>query len=182
MQRFDDKAIGSQDAYPVTVTGMEFDATARPVHTVQIALWSQQPIPRLALFVGHAQGGENAVRQENKAAIRTQEPRCFVYPALWLTPHARAVFADDQVKARITERYRCRVRLDEREVDTELLLTTAGSVELRGCEIDANGAGAATREPRREIGGTAAQLDDVEASNVTENSAFPVQVPRRAPT
>ena len=85
-----------------------------------------------------------------------------------VAPDAGAVLGDGKVEALGGERHVLGARLDEREHDPGLLLAAAGGRELRRGDVDADGPGAALREPGRDVRGAAAELDDVEAVDVAE--------------
>src|SRR6185436_16885526 len=89
VQGLDDEAVGSEYANPIAVAGMEFDATAGPLHPIQIALRPEQPVLRLAFLFGDAEGCQHAVRQEDEPAVRAEQSRRLADPAFGITPHAR---------------------------------------------------------------------------------------------
>ena len=110
------------------------------------------------------------LRRNDEPPARAQQPRRLRDPAVRVDPES----------TRRTRRRRGRssrpgrpvvagVGLDERELDPRLRLHAARRVELRRRDVDADRPGAAPREPGGEVRGAAAELDDVEAGDVTEH-------------
>ena len=87
---------------------------------------------------------------------------------MWIAPDAGAVLRDGKVEALRRQRHVLGARLDEWEVDTELGLAAARGRELRRRHVDADGAGAPSGEPRRDVRRAATELDDVEPAHVPE--------------
>src|SRR2546430_14317671 len=84
----------------------------------------------------------------------------------------------DDVERGVGQRHVLADRLDQRKLDTRLALQSPRCLELRRRRVDADDTRTAACKPGREVGGSAAELDDVEAVPVTED----VQVRlRRAP-
>jgi hypothetical protein len=102
---------------------------------------------------------QGAVDQEDQPPARAQQPRRLGDPAVGVAPDAGAVLADRQVEAAAAQRGALGVAVDEREGEPELALEGAGRAQLGGGAVQADDAGAAPGEPRRDVGGAAAQLD-----------------------
>ena len=110
---------------------------------------------------GTRQDDERRVRQEHQPAARPEQARRLRDPRVRVRPERRAVFADRAVEAAGLERRGFGVAEVEREVDAELPLEPASGLELRWRVVDPDRAGAALREPRRDVRRPAAELDDV---------------------
>ena len=98
-----------------------------------------------------------------RAAARPQQPIRLGEPAVRVAPDARAVLGDGEVEALGRQRHVLGARLDERELEPELLLAAPRRRELGRSDVDADRARAAPGEPRGDVGRAAAELDDVEA-------------------
>ena len=70
--------------------------------------------------------------------------------------------------AGVGDGYRLGAAVDQREVEVMLVLKGARGRELVLRQVDADGPRPAARQPRRDIGGAAAQLDGVEPMDVGE--------------
>ena len=116
-----------------------------------------------------AEDDERRVAQEHEPAARPQEPRRLGDPAVRVDPDRRAVLREHEVGARVRQPGLGGVGLDERELDPGLGHQPPRGVELRGRDVDADRPRAELREPRREVRGAAAELDDVEARDVAED-------------
>ena len=81
----------------------------------------------------------------------------------------------------VGQRHVLGARLDERELEPVLLLAAARGLELGRRHVDADRPRAAPREPGREVGRAAAELDDVEAVDVAERAERRPRGRRRCP-
>ena len=100
------------------------------------------------------------VRNHSRPA-GTQEPRRLGDPRLGIAPQARAVLRDRDVEGVVGQRHRLGAALDEREVEAVLGLQRARRGELLRSDVDADRARSAARQPRRDVGRAAAELDHV---------------------
>ncbi len=122
---------------------------------------------------GRAENDERRVAQEDQPAAGTQQPRRLRHPEVRIGPDRGAVLRDGEVERRVRQRHPLAGCLDQREHDPRLLLHPPGRLELRGRRVDADRARAELGEPRREVRGPAAELDDVEPRNVAERARPP---------
>jgi hypothetical protein len=181
VQGLDDEAVGSQDAHPVAVRGMELDASFRPPHSSYVGLRSPQVLTGIAALFGDAQGHQHAVGQEDEAAPRPQQPRCLRDPQLGVAPDARSVLAHRQVEGVVGQGYVMGTGLDERERQPEVFLAAPGSRELGWCEVDGNGARASAGQPGREVRRPAAELDDIAPVHLAQCPQAPVGYGEQSP-
>ena len=141
-----------------------------PLDAVEPELRAREALGR-HLGVGRgAEHDQRRVGQEDEPAARAQQPRRLRDPALRLAPQARAVLREREVEARVGQRDRFGVRLDQRELDAVLRLHRARRGELALRLVDADRPRAAAGEPGREVGGAAAELDRVEPVDVGERA------------
>ena len=146
-------------------------ASVRPVDPIQTALWPLQPLVRRALEA-LAEDDERRVPQEDQPPTRPQQARRLRDPAVGVGPDRRAVLGQGEVERGVRQRDVLPHCLDERKLEPELLLHGARRRKLCGRRIDAHGPRAALREPGREVGGAASELDDVETGDVAEDADF----------
>ena len=133
------KPLARQDADPVAVTGMELDATTRPVHPVQVPLRSEQPFLRLALLLRARTGWRGRCSSRRRAGRPGRRSRAASRTQRSGSHHTLAPYSlTTRSKLASRSGTAARVGFEQREVETELLLATAGRVELRGGEIDAD--------------------------------------------
>src|SRR5258705_8902609 len=90
------------------------------------------------------------------------------YPEVRVAPDARTVLGHREVKALRRKRDVLGTGLDQRKIDRELALAAARGGELCGSDVDTDRARTAPREPSRDVGGAATELDDVEPVDVPE--------------
>ncbi len=138
---------------------------------------SNRPHPELralrgfprGLHVGGAEDHERRVAEEHEPAAGPKQPGRLGDPAVRIGPDRRAVLGQGEVEALGRQSRLGRIRLDERELDPCLGHHPTRRLELRRGDVDAYRASAVLREPRREVRGAAAELDDVEPGDVTEH-------------
>ena len=99
------------------------------------------------------------VGQEDEPPAGAQKAPRLRDPLVRVAPKARPVLGDGEVEARIRQRHLFGVAVNEREVQAVLGLHPASGGELLLGVVDADGLGAAPREPGRDVGGPAAELD-----------------------
>ena len=123
-----------------------------------------------ALLLGDAQAGQDAVGQEHQTATRAEHPGRLGNPPLGIAPDAGPVLADHQIEARAGQRHVLGVGFDQREHQTEAILAAARGGQLRRSEVEPDEAGAASGQLGGQVGGAAAQLDHVQAADVTKDA------------
>ena len=111
---------------------------ARPFETTEPPLRAQQRLGRGAL-VGRAEDRQRAVAEEPEPPARAKEPMRLGNPAIRIAPDARPVLGDREIEALRGQRNVLRTRLDEWELDPELLLASAGRLELSRRHVDPDG-------------------------------------------
>src|SRR5262249_20085105 len=124
---------------------------------------------------------DSAAAHEYEAPARSQQPGSFGDPALWIAPDRRAELRESEIEGRVGERHVLGARLHQRKLESVLLLHPPCGVELGGRDVHAAGSSARPGEPRREIRGAAAELDDVEAGDVAEDAQLRLAPFERAP-
>src|SRR6185295_5712025 len=132
-------------------------------------------------LLGHTQHRLDAVGQEYEPSTRSEQSCRLRDPAFRVAPYARPVLADSQIEGVIRQWNVLCVGLDQREGQTELFLAAAGSVQLRGCQVHADRSRAEPGEPGGNICGAAAELDDVQDTDVTENAQPALRVAEKPP-
>ena len=100
------------------------------------------------------------VRKTSRAP-GSEQPGGLRYPPVRIRPQAGAVLADREVEAGVRERRGLRVAEMDGELDAELPLEAPGALELGRRVVDPDRAGAATRQPGRDIARSAPELDRV---------------------
>ena len=103
------------------------------------------------------------VGQEHQPAAGSQQARRLGDPGVRVGPQRGAVLADREVERGVGVGDALGVAEQEREVEAVLGLEPGRGLELLGRVVDADGPRAATRQPRRDVAGAAAELDGVEA-------------------
>src|SRR5262249_40600633 len=98
-----------------------------------------------------------------------EEPRSLGNPLSRIGPRGRAVLGDDDVERRVRERHVLPRRLDELELDPRLAHQPPRGLELCRGRVDADRTRSALREPRREVGGSTPELDDVLTGDLAED-------------
>ncbi len=121
------------------------------------------------------------LRRNDETPAGPEQARGLGDPAVRIDPDRRSVLRDHEVEAPGRQPGVGGIRLDERELDAGLAHHPAGRLELRRRDVDADGARAELREPRREVGRAAAELDDVEAGDVAEHVQLGLGDPPDAP-
>src|SRR5688572_1406244 len=165
----DDEAGGPQEPNPVAVRGMELDPASWPLHAVGLALTAQQPISRDSLLCRYAQRRQVAVGHEDQPPSWPQEPGRLREPTLRVAPRGGSVLAQDEVEPSARQRNPLGVPLNERKGWAELALQALGGGELLAGEIHRDDGSPGPSEPRREVGGAARQLDDVEPLEISQD-------------
>ena len=160
----------AQDLDELTGPDVELDlGLARPLEAVHPALRPLEARRHLA-FVRHAQHRERRVAEEYKLPASSQQPRGFGDPLVRIAPDRRAVLGDREIERPAGQRDRLGVRFDELDVEGGPLVHTPRGRELRRSDVDADApAGAAPLQPRGDVRGATAELDDVLAADVRED-------------
>ena len=140
-----------------------------PLEPVQAELATDELFRRRPA-VGRAEDDERAVDEEDQPTAGPQQASSLRDPAVWIAPDRGAVLREGKVESGIRKRHLLRARLDERKRDPELRLTPPRGFELRRGDVDADRPRAALREPRREVRRPTAELDHVEAGEISENA------------
>src|SRR5512145_743084 len=162
-----------QEVDPLSVRAEELDAVLEgPRDATEILLRPLQPLAGIARLVGCAEDHEHAVREKDEPAVRAKEPRRLRHPSLRIAPQARAVLGDREVEGRVRKRYLFGAGLDQRELDLPLRHDAPRRLELSGRDVDPDRPSASRREPRREVRGATAELDDVEPGDVAEDTGL----------
>jgi hypothetical protein len=99
-------------------------------------------------------------------ACGAQQSRGLGDPLVRIGPDRRAVLRDGQVEARLRQRHGLGIAQDEWKLDPELLLEATRGLELRRRVVDADGLGAASGQPSRDVACAAPELDDVLAVEI----------------
>ena len=121
------------------------------------------------------------LRRKTSRPPGPEEPRGLGDPAVRVDPDRGAVLGEREVEALVRQARLGRVGLDERELDPRLGHHPPRRLELRRRDVDADRPRAALREPRREVRGAAAELDDVESRDVAEHAELGFVDPPDAP-
>ena len=153
---------------------MELDGwtIVRPFEPVQPTLRPSQALLHLA-GVGHAEHRKGRVAKEDELATGPQEARRFGDPFVGIAPDRGAVLGDREIELCIRKTRRFGVGLDQLEPEPVLFVEPSRGVELRRGDVDADDpARAASLEPRGDVGGPAAELDDVFPNHVREDVHF----------
>ena len=122
---------------------------------------ARERLARGLVLVVHREHHQRRVGEEPQPAAGSQEARRLGDPRLGIAPQAGAVLGDREVERVGGQRHRLGAALDEREVQAVLGLQRVGGRELFRSHVDADRSGAAARQPRRHVGGPAAELDHV---------------------
>ena len=101
------------------------------------------------------------VAEEREAPARAEEARRLRDPAVGIAPDRRAVLADGEVEAGVGEGGALGVAQMEGELEAELPLQATRRLELGRRVVDADGMRPASRQPGRDVGRAAAQLDRI---------------------
>ena len=153
-----------------------------PVEPVQPAL---RPLQLLACqpSSARAEDRERRVAQEDELAARPEQPRRLRDPAVGVAPDRRAVLGERDVERRIRQRHVLRVRLEQRELDARSPAAARRAVvELCGRDVDADRPRTAASQPGGEVGGAAAELDDVLPGDVGQRVQLGLGHSRQTPT
>src|SRR3954469_17151531 len=173
VQRLDLEAVLSQHAQHLAVGEVELDRVAVlvvPLDAAEAELRPHQPVGRDQRARRGAHEQQRGVGEEDEPPARPQQPRGLGDPALRLAPQAGAVLGEGEVEARVGERDRLGVALDERELEAVLGLHGTCGGELLGRLVNADRPRAAAGKPGGEVGGAAAELDGVEPVHVRERA------------
>jgi len=120
--------------------------------------------------VRDAQQVQGAIDEEDQAPARPQQSRRLGDPAVGVAPDAGPVLADRQVEGAAAEGRALGIAEDQREGHAEFALEGAGRPQLGGGVVQPDDARPAPGEPRRDVGGAAAQLDRVAPGHVMEEA------------
>ena len=104
---------------------------------------------------------QRRVGEEPEPTAGSQETGRLGNPRLGIAPQAGAVLRDRDVEGVVGQRHRLGAALDEREVESVLGLQRASGGELLRRDVDAHRARPAARQPGRDVGRAAAELDHV---------------------
>jgi hypothetical protein len=107
---------------------------------------------------------------EHQFPAPSQQPGRLWYPADRVAPQAGAAFGDGQVETVRRQRDSSSVGLDERERNAGPVLAAPRGLQLGGSYVDPGRPGAAPGQPGREVRRPAAELDDVQAADITEHT------------
>ena len=107
---------------------------------------------------------------EHQPPAGSQQPGGLGYPAGRVAPQAGAAFGDGQVEAARGQRDIGGVSLDERESDAEPALAAPGGLELGPGHVHPGRAGAAAGQPGGEVRRPAAELDGIQAADITKHA------------
>ena len=163
----DYKIVGAEETNQVSMPKMELHGRIiGPLETVHAELRPQQAIGGRSFLVGYAQHQERAVAQEHQLPARSEETGCLGDPPVGVGPDRRSVLADDEIKNGGAQWDHFTGGADEREPQRELILELPSDAQLPGSGIDTNGIGALARQPRGNVGRTAAELDGTRAFEV----------------
>src|SRR3954451_22873629 len=94
---------------------MELDAAAWPVHSVGLPLTAKQPLSSNPAIGRDTQRREIAVRQEDQAPARPQEPGGLGQPAFRVAPGSHTMLAYHEVKEPTGQRDLLGIRVNQRE-------------------------------------------------------------------
>jgi hypothetical protein len=110
------------------------------------------------LLLRHAEARQRELGHEHQPAIGSQQPGRLRDPPVRIAPYRCTVFADHHVGAAAGQRHPLGVRLDQREVQAELVLQAARGGQLPGRDVHPDRARAAAGQLRRNIPAAAAEL------------------------
>ena len=113
-----------------------------------------------------AEQAEQAVHEEDEASAWSQDAGGFRNPGVGIAPDRSAVFAEGKLEAGVLEGQVFSVAEVDREVQVVVRLHGAGRFNLLRRDVDSYRIGPSPGQPGREIGGAAAELDDVHAVEV----------------
>src|SRR5207244_11400183 len=86
-----------------------------------------------------------------------------------------------EVKRLIGKRHVLGACLDQRKLEPELLLALMGCLQLRRGDVDAHWTRPSLREPSREVGSSAAELDDVHPRDVRQRTDLRLRLLKDTP-
>ena len=172
LDEVDDVEAGApEQAEELAVRQLPLDADlVGPLEPAEAPLRALERLAGRRLLVGRAEDRERAVAEEPEAPAGPQQPMRLGQPAVRVAPDAGPVLGHGEVEALRRERDVLGARLDERELEPELLLAAPRRRELRRGHVDADRPRAAAGEPGGDVGRAAAELDDVEAVDVAERA------------
>src|SRR5436309_14058855 len=144
------EAVRAQQPDPVAVTKVELDAPlgAFPLEAMHAEVGAQQPLLGRQFLVRGAEDHERPVRQADQVTPGTEQARGLGNPPVGVGPERGAVLGDGEVEAFVGKRDRLSARFDQRELEATLVLHAARGLELCRCDVDADRARTAPREPR----------------------------------
>ena len=171
----------AQQSHPVAVRRVELHPAPGPLHAVGLRVPPQQPLPRHPLVGRDAQRRQVAVGEEHQASTGAQQPGDLRKPALGVAPRRGAVLAHHEVDTAVGQRQLLAVALHEREHRAEPALQPAGRGQLLAGEVDRHGPGPLAREPRRDVGRAAGQLEHVEPAHVSQDAELALGDGEQAP-
>src|SRR5436190_1840002 len=159
------KPAAAEQPDHVAVAEVELDrVVVGPFEPVHAEVRPEQPVRGgQVVLVGDREHDHHRVDQEDQLAARAQQPGRLGDPGVRVAPDAGAVLADGQVEAGVGERRPLGIRVEEREPQPEALLQLARGRQLRRRVVQGHRPGAAARQPGRDVAGTAAELNGVEA-------------------
>ena len=150
-----------------------------PMHAEMIPL---QLLGRRQILVRRRQHREIRTTEEHQLPTRAQDPRRLGDPTVGIAPDRGAVLRDRQVEAPVTERRPLGVGVDQWEADPELVLEHPSGRELPRGVVEPDRAGAATREPGRDVARATAELDRVQSADLGEQTEARAPGRSRCPT
>ncbi len=143
-----------------------------PLEAVHAEIRAEQPVGGgQAVLVGHGEHQQDRVDQEDQLPAGAEQPRRLGDPGVRVAPDAGAVLADRQVEAGVGERRPLGVGLEQREPQPETLLQAVRGRQLGRGVVQGHRPSAAARQPGRDVAGTAAELDAVEAAGIGRQHA-----------
>ena len=183
-QPLDLEAVRAQQVDPLAVREVELDAdpsghSKRCMPNCGAGRGAPSPAPSSS----EQRIDERRVAEEDEPPAGPQEPSRLGDPAVRIDPDRRAVLGDDEVDARVRQAGRRRRR--PRPAGTRSPSPPACRRAVSSCAgvmSTPTGRAPSLREPGREVGGAAAELDDVEPGDVAEDVQLGLVDRPRCPT
>ena len=163
--------------------GVKLDARVvpRPLQARPAPLRPVQAVGDLPA-VPVAEHGQRRVPHEHELTPRPQQPGRFGDPAIGVAPDRRPVLRDREVERGVGQRDGLRAGLDQLQPEGPLLVEPACGLELRRSDVDADDTASTTAaQPRREVGGAAAELDHIPGRHVWQDADIPLWSVPEAP-
>src|SRR5439155_2014871 len=116
--------------------------------------------------VRHAEHCYRGIAEKDELAAGAKKAGSLGNPVVRIATDAGAVFGEEQVEAGIGEWGKFSIGVNEREMEVVFALKRARGLELAGGVIQADDASAEAGEPGGEVGGAAAEFQDISVGDI----------------